>query len=73
MRKLSNKEIEEKGLLVDSTCYSALCRKTKEIKEITIRSFEDVKKAAELLSSKNWVAIYAACNEDHVIIVFSRL
>jgi len=73
VRKLADKEIEEKKILVDSNSYSSLCRKTKEVKEIKIRDLEDAKKAAALLETYKWVATYAVSNKDHVIMVFNRI
>lgn len=40
----------------------------KEIQEIT-----DTKKAAQLLSSGNWIAVYAVENKDVVTFVLGRI
>lgn len=72
-KNIMQKEIEEKIILTDVPSQDALCRKTKEIKEIKVTNLEDMKVVARLLESKNWVAIYATTNVSNVIIVLSRI
>lgn len=72
-KNIMQKEIEEKIILTDVPSQDALCRKTKEIKEIKVTNLEDMKEVARLLESKNWVAIYATTNVSNVIIVLSRI
>ena len=73
MRKLSDREIKESEILNGISSHDEICRRAKEVKEIQIKNLEDMKKAAELLSSKNWIAIYAVCNESNVIMTFIRI
>jgi len=71
VRKLPIEEKEK--LLNDVSSHNAVCMKSKEIKEIVIKKFEDMKKVAKLLESKNWIAIYATYNKDDITIVLSKL
>ena len=53
--------------------YGKLCAATKEIQELTIRDLEDVKKMAQLLESKEWVAGYAVANDDSVTVALYKI
>lgn len=73
MKKLTQKEIEEKQILTNVSSHDWLCRKAKELKEIKVTNLEDMKEVARLLESKNWVAIYATTNKNYVVILLSRI
>lgn len=72
LRKLSAEEIRNTKVL-EITGHGSVCMMTKEIKELEIKSIEDVKEMADMLETYNWIAIYAISNENSITVVMSRI